>query len=70
MRKKLRCNNCDAIQRSIGEKLRFSSSVMHHIQEKLKKILMSTNEPPCGKTNNEVSDEVLHKPTYTITEES
>ena len=28
------------------------------------------NEPPCGKTNNVVSDQVRHKPTCTVTEKS
>ena len=30
----------------------------------------SVNEPPCGKTNNVVSDQVRHKPTCTVTEKS
>ena len=28
------------------------------------------NEPPCGKTNNVVSEQVRHKPTCTSTEKS
>ena len=31
---------------------------------------MDRNEPPRGKTNNVVSEQVQHKPTFTITEES
>ena len=33
-------------------------------------INIDTNEPPCGKTNNVVSEQVRHKPTCTSTEKS
>ena len=33
-------------------------------------MLSDTNEPPRGKTNNVVSEQVRHKPTCTSTEES
>ena len=32
--------------------------------------LSKTYEPPCGKTNNVVSEQVLHKPTCTSAEKS
>ena len=34
------------------------------------KFLIETNEPPSGKTNNVVSEQVRHKPGCTITEDS
>ena len=32
--------------------------------------LLIINEPPCGKTNNVVSEQVPHKPACTVTEKS
>ena len=29
---------------------------------------ITVNEPPRGKTNNVISEQVRHKPTYTVTE--
>ena len=34
------------------------------------RVKLYTNEPPRGKTNNVVSEQVRHKPTYTSTEKS
>ena len=40
------------------------------LSEKEKTNHLSTNEPPRGKTNNVVSEQVRHKPTCTSTEKS